>query len=443
MKLADLAGRRVAVLGMGREGQAAAERLRAQSPVSITLLDEQPFVAPDWGSAVRTGSLAELALDSFDVIIRSPGVSVYRPELRHAAEAGVHITSGTSLWLNEPPPAPVLAVTGTKGKSTTASLLAHLLEAAGRRVALAGNIGVPVLALPAQPVPDYYVLELSSYQIVDLTGQVSWALLTNLLRDHLDWHGGVEPYQQDKLRLLSRTTVGAVLPADLALPEGLEVAVPVVSFGGDDGWRVTADGVFFGPEQRAGPVDWPLLGTHNLRNLSGALALLAALEEPTVEVLDSLQQFRGLPHRLERVGAGAGVTCIDDSISTTPDATRAAIEAIPAGALILILGGTDRRQRWQELAAYLNRCAVDRPLTVVAQGETGGAVASAFAEHAPSVRLVEAAGVTAATRKALKLAGRGSTILLSPGAPSFDQFSTFVERGECFARVCREALGLD
>ena len=210
MRFSELADRRVGVWGVAREAASFARRLAELVPtarLAVVATDEPadpeavaPFVAA--GAAPVHGDAILPALLACDVVVRSPGVSVYRDELTALRAAGVHVGTATGLWLAEPHAAPVVGVTGTKGKSTTATLIAHLLRAAGRDVELAGNVGRPALELLGEPVPDVYVLELSSYQVADLDTGPDLAVLTNLYREHLDWHRSEERYRADKLRIV-------------------------------------------------------------------------------------------------------------------------------------------------------------------------------------------------------------------------------------------------
>src|SRR4051794_10047635 len=203
MRLADLADRRVAVLGFGREGKAALAALRSRLPQSkLTVFCSDAEVADASSAAIAIISPPDAAaLSAFDVVVKSPGISAYRPEIIEAQHNGTHFTSGTALWFAEHPEARVIAVTGTKGKSTVTALIAHCLRALGRRTALAGNIGLPLLELLDPPVlPDWWAVELSSFQ-TRAAPRVEVGIVNNLYEEHLDWHGTRERYAADKLAL--------------------------------------------------------------------------------------------------------------------------------------------------------------------------------------------------------------------------------------------------
>jgi UDP-N-acetylmuramoyl-L-alanine---L-glutamate ligase len=379
--------------------------------------------------------------------VRSPGVSIHRPELRALLEASVPVTTATSLWLCEHGNAGVLGVSGTKGKSTSAALAAHLARAAGLRVALAGNVGAPALDLldgePAQLV----VLELSSYQIADLRCGPELVLLTNLFREHSDWHGSEQAYRAEKLRLLALPGVrGAVLNGrDRALVSaGAAAAIEISLYGTPAGWAAGERGITRGGELRLAAGALPLRGEHNALNLCGALAALEALGIEPPPLAQALAGFEPLAHRLQELGHGAGVTWVDDSISTTPESTIAALASFPQGEIVLIAGGQDRGQDYAELA----RALAERGAGLVGVPSTGARlVACATAAGVSGARARIAADLGEAVRLARELAvppagasheRARAVVLLSPAAPSYDHFRDFEERGERFAALARE-----
>ncbi|MFN7552558.1 MAG: Mur ligase family protein, partial [Pseudomonadota bacterium] len=206
MRLAELEGRRVAIWGAGREGRAAwrwlADRLPLRPAVVCPAAEAETARAFAVGAEVIAGEAGVEALRGFDVVVKSPGISPYRSPAPEAEAAGVRFTSGTALWFAAHPGARTIAITGTKGKSSTTAMVAHLLRAAGRSVVLAGNIGLPLLEAPDAAVPDWWVMEVSSFQARDLGGVPEIAAVLNLHPEHLDWHGTVECYYRDKMRLL-------------------------------------------------------------------------------------------------------------------------------------------------------------------------------------------------------------------------------------------------
>lgn len=413
MRLAELDGRRVGIWGFGREGRAALEAVRSRAADVHVHADDQD-------DPVR-------ALGDRDVVIRSPGVSIYRPEVGELRARGVEFTTGTALWMAEVAGrAPVLGVTGTKGKSTTASLAAHLATAAGADARLGGNVGRPLIALLEEPPAELYVAELSSYQLADLNRMPTAGVVLNLYREHLDWHGSEERYFADKLRILDGAT--AVLNAG---DPRLVAAAPEDArwFGDGRGFHLAGETIVdAGGEEVARADDLALRGEHNLLNACAALEGLAAVDVHPEAPAAALRSFRGLPHRLQRVAERDGLEWIDDSISTAPESAIAALRSFGDRPITLIAGGFDRGQDYTELVAEI----VSRGATVVAVPKTGERLAKQVGDR---VSVHAAAGLPEAVALARDLAPRPGVVLLSPAAPSFGAYRDFEERGQHFARL--------
>jgi UDP-N-acetylmuramoylalanine--D-glutamate ligase len=328
-------------------------------------------------------------------------------------------------------------VTGTKGKSTTAALAAHLLSAAGEPAQLAGNIGVPAIDLLDADPGAAVVLELSSYQIADLDVGPQVAVFTNLYREHLDWHGSESAYRGEKLRLLELPGVRVrVLSARDAALRAIEPPGEVRRFGAPDGWDISRDGLTLRGQEIVAAAELPLLGMHNALNLCAALAAIEAFGVAVPPLPASLAGFRALPHRLQVVADCDGVLWVDDSISTTPESTLAAMASFPDRELVLIAGGQDRGQDHGELARELAR----RRATVVGVPSTGGRLVAAAKDAGVGAgRALTTADLAEAVALARSLAGPAGVVLLSPAAPSYDHYRDFEERGRRFAELARAA----
>lgn len=431
MRLADLAVGTTLVCGFGREGRSLERVVLDCMPDADVAVhcDRAPELAPcRWPLSV--GPLTTERPRPARVL-RSPGFPVDHPALVQWRAAGTEVTCISSLWFGERPDARVLAVTGSKGKSTTASLLAHLLRGSGVDAVLAGNIGVPVLDLLATEA-DWFVLELSSYQLADLQGHAECGVITRLFPEHQDWHGGVEPYYAAKLRLLEMVGAGGlwINGRDPVLVERVSGASKLRIANCDDGLHARADGLWRGGELLLPAAAAPLPGRHNLDNLALALSVVEAVTGDIEPGLAALASFRGLPHRLEPVAGPGGAVWINDSIATTPYATLAALQADPRPT-VLICGGQERGGDWSEVIAYLAQAPLrgaiglpDNGPRILAELVAAGAVPT---DRHRVVEQVEQAVMLAAA-----WVEPGGRVLLSPGAPSFPQFRDFEQRGERF-----------
>jgi UDP-N-acetylmuramoyl-L-alanine---L-glutamate ligase len=430
--------RHVAIWGYGREGRVAYEFLSRNHPgIALTILNdaplsEQPPVPVIHGDAVGEAVRA----GRFDVVVKSPGISLYRPEISEGKAAGVRFTSSTNLWFENNPDARTIAITGTKGKSTTARLLHHILDKAGMDVRLMGNVGTA--ALGQAPGRDYTVMELSSYQIADLEFAPDIAVVTNLFPEHAPWHGGAEQYFRDKLRILDlgAKTRAICNHANARLRERVSARAGTLWFNRADGFLARDGGLFFD----GATVDcsgFPLKGEHNLGNLAAACAAVDLAGILSVRRAVDVRDFQQLDHRLQEFRVG-DVLCVDDSISTVPEATIAALGAYPDRETILLLGGTERGQDFQELFALLPQTRVRAVILLPPIGER------IFAQMStPSLpfALLRAANLKDAVGQAFRRVAKGGLILLSPGAPSFGEFRDFEERGHWFRTCCEACAG--
>ncbi|MCW3029375.1 MAG: UDP-N-acetylmuramoyl-L-alanyl-D-glutamate synthetase, partial [Solirubrobacterales bacterium] len=308
----------------------------------------------------------------------------------------------------------------------------HLARAAGQAVHLAGNIGVPALDLLDADPAELAVVELSSYQIADLETGPEVAVLTSLFREHLDWHGTEEAYRAEKLRILALPGVrvavlnGRSESLDQA-PRGPQVEL--AAYGVPGGWDLTSRGIELRGELALASAELPLPGEHNALNLCGALAALEAYGVPPPPLPEALRGFEPLPHRLETIAEEDGILWVDDSISTTPESTLAALASFPEREIVLIGGGQDRSQDYAGLAGELAR----RGAMLVGLPSTGSRlVAAARSAGVPPERAVEATDMETAVAIARELAAPGAVILLSPAAPSYDHYRDFEDRGERF-----------
>jgi UDP-N-acetylmuramoyl-L-alanine---L-glutamate ligase len=435
MRIAELAGRRVALWGFGRESRAAISALRQRLPqLPLTLLCAAGEVAAAQAFeptlSVRTGEPDADTLAAFEVVIKSPGISAYKPALLEAQARGTQVTSGTALWFAEQPQATVVAVTGTKGKSTTTALVAHLARSLGVRTALAGNIGLPLLEL-LDVQADLWAVELSSFQTGE-AGPLALGVVTSLYEEHLDWHGSRERYVTDKLKLaavarqlLVNGTQASLLARTATHPQRLLFGVPAH-------WHVAGGCIRRGDEDVFAVARLPVPGAHNALNACAALAALEAMGLDARAAAPALARFHPLPHRLQPLGRRDGRDWINDSISTTPQATLAALASVAGRPVTVIVGGHDRGLDWSGFVAAVRAQA---GLTIITQGANGARIADELDAEPIAGEVVRLSTLDEAVARARALAPPEGVILLSPGAPSFDQFRDYAARGRHFAEL--------
>ncbi len=436
------------VVGLGKSGMSLVRFLaqqgvrfavadtRANPPELATLQRDYPDVE------VRCGELDVDFLCRASELYVSPGLALATPALREAAERGVKMSGDIDLFTRHTK-APIVAITGSNAKSTVTTLVGEMAEAAGRKVAVGGNIGTPALDLLADDV-ELYVLELSSFQLETterLNAEVATCL--NVSEDHMDRYAGMQHYHLAKHRIF-RGARQVVVNRDDALSRPLIAdQVPCWSFGlGKPDFKrfglVEENGkkhLAFQFETLMPTAELKIRGAHNQSNALAALALGHAVGLPFEAMLDTLRRFAGLPHRCQWVRELRGVGYYDDSKATNVGAALAAIEGLGAdiaGKLVLIAGGDGKGADFSALKTPVARFC----RAVVLLGRDAELLAAALGDAAPLVRV---ATLDEAVRCSAELAQPGDAVLLSPACASLDMFKNFEERGRLFAQAA-EAL---
>jgi UDP-N-acetylmuramoylalanine--D-glutamate ligase len=430
----ELAGVRTLVLGLGISGRSAANFCAARG-ARVVAADERPASAlaglDEISPAVelRAGTPLPDPAD-FDLVVPSPGIPRERYARARRAWGDIEL-AGRALRV------PIVAVTGTNGKSTTVSLVEAMLRCAGLRARAAGNLGTPALSLVGQGL-DAAVLEVSSFQLESVERfRPRVAVILNVSPHHLDRHGDLAHYAATKQRLLAcqEADDAAVLNLDDPVVRAMagtaksrvlwftRGAVPESAVGFDSGAAL----VRLEGETRRIPLEgMGLAGAHNLENALAALAAVCALGADPRRAARALADFRGLPHRCEWVATRGGIRFVNDSKATNPVAAQRALESFPAP-VIWIAGGRGQGEDYAALA----EAAAGRVRQALLIGEAADALERALEG---CVKTRRAAGLAEAVREAMRLARPGDVVLLSPACTSFDQFSSFEERGECFRR---------
>ncbi len=434
----------VAVVGLGRSG-AAATRFLVANGLQVYVSDNSASEAVRTMAVALAGPGVTVDVGRHDLdrisrsslVVTSPGVPPQAPPLRAARSAGREIIAELDLAAMQLDDARLIVVTGTNGKTTTTKLIAHLLCEAGESAEAAGNIGVPLIELTGRPVrPDWIAVEASSFQLHDsphLTPTIG--VMTNLAPDHLDRYESVEAYYADKRNLFRKATIEAVWVLNGDDPASLRLADGVIGKHlhwslqhHADAWydrsigQLVLDGQVLLPR-----AELALLGDHNVANALAAAIAVRAAGIGIADISRGLRCFRPLPHRLEPVREVNGTTWINDSKATNTSSTLVAVTAMDRP-FVLIAGGRAKGGGFDQLVDSLAaKCRA-----VVAYGEARGAIEQDLSRV---VRVQGVASFYEAVSLAKESALKGDVVLLSPACASFDQFSSYEERGDVFRRI--------
>lgn len=435
------------VVGLGATGRSCLRWLAGQGcplrvvdsrdlpPERAVLETLQP--RPD----ARFGALDPGALDGVAEVVVSPGVALGEPLIAAAGRAGVPVVGDIELFARAVS-RPVIAITGSNGKSTVTSLVAAMARAAGRTALAGGNLGPPALDLLAEPAPDLYVLELSSFQL-ELTRSLrpKAAVVLNLSADHIDRHGSMDAYAAAKGRIYAHAGVAVVNRGDALTSALVPAGIPAVSFGLDappsdrDYGQITADGERWlcrGGKRLMPAAAIRLPGSHNTANVLAAFALGEAMGLADGAMAAAAAEFTGLPHRMCPVHHAAGVDWIDDSKATNVGAAAAALGGLDVP-VILLAGGDAKGADLSPLA----EAARGRIKAAVLFGRDADRLEEVLAGIAPVVRV---ASLEEAVDVAAGLAMPGDAVLLSPACASLDMFDDYRQRGEAFTRLARAVV---
>lgn len=433
--MTELTNRVVGIWGLGKEGLSMARTAAAHGAARIIAVDDRAGASVDAGIAgltVHHGPESLQLLRDTDIVFVSPGVPWRHPLFEELRRGGPVVSSAADWYLGSHA-ARTIGVTGTKGKSTTAAYLAHLLTTLGVRAVAAGNIGTPLsdLTAPDLDPPDdrWVVAELSSQQLALVRTPPVLALITNLYQDHLDFHGDVPGYYAAKANI-----VGAGTRALITTPE-VVAALAGVGITGLPPLRLVepADARVPGSAETGGSVLGGVMSyEHNVAN--AALAALAAAEvlgRPVTdaEIDHAAATFAGLPHRLQTVRTTGRIRWVDDTLATTGESVVAALRAMPTGAAVaLIVGGMDRRLDYRQIDDYL--CGGARRVTLIQAPSNGALIGARFAQaHAERVHRVDSLEAAVAVAAGLPDV---DVVLLSPGAASYDIYRNYEAKAAAY-----------
>ncbi len=403
--LKELQGKKIAVVGMGINNQKLVDFLTSQG-INLEIIKE-------WKGESELFD----KLDRFDVIFRTPGLPYLSEAIQRAQTSGVEISSQTKLFFHLCP-AKIVGVTGTKGKGTTSSLIAKILEAGGKKVWLAGNIGRDPFEFINDIKPeDFVVLELSSFQLQDLELSPHIAVVLSITPDHLNHHKSFDEYIRAKSNIVAHQTDKDFAVLHRSLPDWFQAAGKATK-------------VYI---ETKSVVDYKrkLLGEHNLDNIAAAASVGKILEIPEDVIRKVVEEFEPLPHRLNVIVEKNGITFVDDSISTNVESTVAAINAFHKP-IILIVGGSSKGLDYLPLGSAIR--SRENIKAVIVIGEVAEQIQQSLSGFSGEI-MTGATNMDEIFGQINKVAKSGDTVLLSPAAASFDMFKDYKDRGEQFIKA--------
>lgn len=445
----ELRGKKIVVIGMGKTGIATASFLGSRG-ATVVAVDEKP--SGEWGDLfeplrpepwMTIGSYDASAIDGADLVVPSPGIPPHHDLLRAALAKRIPIMSEIELAYRFIK-APIIAVTGTNGKTTTTTLLGRILAHAGKKVFVGGNIGNPLIGYAGSAqTDDFIVAEISSFQLQWIKAfRPHAAVLLNITCDHVNYHGSFEEYRRVKASLFENQQNNdlAILNAEDETQEGLAAAAKaqVVRFSSrrelETGIFLKDDFIVYRRPDGAGeryPVSMiHLPGLHNVENVMAAVAAARFCGCSPEAIIEAVSEFRGLAHRIEFAGEKNGIKFYDDSKGTNVDAVIRALQTFSAP-VILLLGGRDKDGNFEALRTLIGA----KTKQVILFGEARDRILPQLGEMV--VPAAKEPTLKAAIGHAYRIAGPGDIVLLSPGCASFDEFANYKERGDFFKDVVR------
>ena len=401
--------KKIAIVGYGLEGQDA-ERFLKSKGADVTILDQKD-------------NLNYLKhLNKYEIIVRSPGVYPFKKELVEVVKKGIRITTPTHIFFNEFK-GKIIGVTGTKGKGTTSTLIYELLKSAKFDVYLAGNIGKPMLELlPLLTSKSYVVLEMSSFQLIDLPVSPDIAVILNITTDHMDWHRNQEEYVEAKKNIVKFQKVSdwAVINKDYKTPKSFSKLTK-------------ANVIFFSKKTLESDYKKGLMlrGEHNLENIAAAISVAKILNIKKDLIIKTIRNFKGLEHRLEFVREINGIKFYNDSFATGPQPTIAAINSFTEPET-LILGGSDKGLDYWELCEKINSHKNIKGIVVI--GETRLAIINNLMMMKSKIKIINLikSDMVKVVETAYVITQPGGVVILSPASASFDMFQNYKDRGNQF-----------
>jgi UDP-N-acetylmuramoylalanine--D-glutamate ligase len=430
---------KIAIVGFDTEGRATYDYLKSIGETDVTICDQNELLEVPDGLPTRLGDGYLNGLNEFDAVVRTAGL---HPAKILAQNPGIQerITTHINLFFGATPTQNIIGVTGTKGKGTTSTLITKMLEACGKKAFLGGNIGVPPLTfLKDLDEHSWVVLELSSFQLIDLRYSPAVGVCLMVMPEHLDWHKDFEEYITAKEQLFAHQQADDVAiylagsdNSYRIASAGLGEEVPYFE---SPGAYVENEAIVYGDQTIGQLSDLKLLGEHNWQNVCAAVTVLETVGADDSEPLRKvLQSFSGLPHRLELVRELDGVRYYDDSFGTTPETAIVAMKAFTEPK-VMILGGSDKGASYQDMAAAVRDSSVRKVLLI---GDQAGAIQLALESVGFSDFMPGGENMTEIVRNAHDSAQTGDVVLLSTGCASFGMFKNYKDRAAQFVEAVND-----
>jgi UDP-N-acetylmuramoylalanine--D-glutamate ligase len=431
---------RVAILGYAGQGQSSHQYWEALGH-DITICDRDTSIKPDGKAHLQLGADYLHNLDQFDILVRTPALHPRDIIAANSPEILSKVTSNTNEFLRVCPTKNIIGVTGTKGKGTTSTLIAHILKTAGKTVHLGGNIGTPPLDLLNENIQqdDWVVLELANFQLIDMKLSPHIAVCLMVVPEHLDWHEDMEEYIAAKQQLFINQTENdtAIYYANNRNSESIADASSgnLIPYMKEPGALVKDNTVAINSTTVCNISDIKLLGEHNWQNVCAAVTAAWQVTKNVTAIKTSIQNFSGLPHRIELVRELNGIKYYNDSFGTTPETAMVATKAF-SSPKILILGGSDKGADFDELAKTVTDNNVKGVIII---GQTGSKIKKALFDSGFNGFIDTAKNMDEIVNKANSHAQMGDIVLLSTACASFGMFKNYEDRGNQFKQT---VLGL-
>lgn len=431
---------KIAILGYGAQGRSAYEYWREGNEITVRDGNEQIELPP--GVEKRLGPDHLKGLEEFDLIVRSP--IVHPRDIAAANSPAIldKVTTVTNEFFRVCPTKNIIGVTGTKGKGTTSTLIAKMLEAAGKQVHLGGNIGIPPLDLLRDGIQpeDWVVLELANFQLIDLNYSPRIAVCLMVAPEHLDWHADEAEYFAAKSQLFEHQTSGdtAIYFAENAVSKqiaghGDGRKIPYFA---EPGAAVKDNVIVINGQRVCATAELKLLGKHNWQNACAAVTAVWQITQDVEAMCGVLTSFSGLEHRLELVRELDGVRYYNDSFGTTPETAMVAIQAFREPKVV-ILGGSDKGADYGTLAKVVSESNIRKVLLI---GEQAGRIGAALQAAGVTNTMPGGTNIDEIVATARAAAQPGDVVLLSPACASFDMFKNYKDRGDQFKRAVQATV---